>query len=80
MANSKNSNGRNKKGQTKAGRCHCGCGNEVKRSFKQGHDAKLYGRARKLADGRMKFSELRGLGVARYAYPYYREAQAEFAA
>lgn len=38
--------------------CGCGCGEQVTRRFKPGHDARFYGWLRKVADGRMKFEEL----------------------
>lgn len=38
--------------------CGCGCGELVVRTFKQGHDARHYGRLKRVVAGKMEFSEL----------------------
>lgn len=44
--------------ESKLNPCGCGCGEQVKRAFKQGHDARYYGWLKKVGDGRMQFQEL----------------------
>lgn len=38
--------------------CGCGCGETVARKFAVGHDARFHGQLKRVADGRMKLSEL----------------------
>lgn len=41
--------------------CGCGCGEQVARRFKMGHDSKFYSGLRKVDKGEMKFNELPGI-------------------
>jgi len=54
--------------------CRCGCGEKVTpgRRYRPGHDARFHGRIKKIKDGRLKLSELPGLGVRKYAMAEYR--------
>lgn len=47
-----------KKEKVPAGECLCGCGAEVNREFRPGHDARFYSQLAKLVDGKLKFGEL----------------------
>ncbi len=38
--------------------CACGCATQVAKTFATGHDARVHGWMKKIADGRMKFSEI----------------------
>lgn len=55
--------------------CHCGCGEMTKpgRLFLQGHDARFKGRAVKIADGRLEWSDVEK-EIEDYAVPFYKEA------
>ena len=44
---------------TPVGECCCGCGEEVARNFKPGHDARVHSWAKKVAAGEMKLSSLK---------------------
>lgn len=55
--------------------CHCGCGETTngKSYFRQGHDARFYGRVKKVIDGRLSFDDVLAV-IQDYAVDNYRDA------
>ena len=53
--------------------CQCGCGEPVaaNRTYRQGHDARFYGRCIKVVDGRLTMKDLKA-AIGSYALKFYK--------